>query len=660
MTAGLRAPARWRGRRWADPGLPSRQALSNLVAQGSALVMAFLASLLVARVGGAAVLGEWTLLRVLPWLFGVVFSCGLPTACAFYLAGEHRADRRLRPTLGLMTVAGAALGAGLWLACTPGFHQLFFRRMPLWLVAAAALLVVTQLCTVTAKACCQGSGDITGANLVIVAEEAWFVLCYPAVLLAGGRGIVAVVASLLISGALAALTGLTRLLRRQFFTGWGLPSPALAKRVAAYGARGQAGNLLWLMNLRFDVVLLGAIAGPAVLGVYAVATKFAELMRLVPTAINYVLYPRFSRIGQEAATAEARSLLPRATALTLAMTPVMAVATLIAIPILYGPAFHGAVLPGEIIIIGLSVEGAAAVASAYLLGSGRPGLNSIGMGAGAAVTVTLDLILIPRYGALGGAITSALTYLTSTAVLVLLYRRVARTSAAPAGTSAAPGRGRENGGRSRPGTAAGSAPGCDTVARRLVDMVVAGSLLLAVSPVLLLVAIAVKADSRGPVFYRQVRVGKSGQPFTIIKFRSMVRDADRRGPLVTGHADPRVTRVGSWLRVSKLDEVPQLFNVLAGDMTLIGPRPEVPRYLPYYRPDELELLGVRPGLTGPGQLLYTTAQAAESAPGADPEAEYVGSQLHPKLALDLDYVKRRSLRLDLAILFQTAVVICRR
>lgn len=656
MTVGLRfrAAVGWPGRLRGGPDLTSRQALSNLGAQCGALSSAFAASLLVARVGGPAVLGQWTLLRVLPWLFGVVFSSGLPTSAAFYMASEHRAASRLRPTLALMTLAGAMLGSGLWLACAPWFHELFFSQMPLRLVAVCGLIVVTQLCTVTAKACLQGDGDITGANLVIVAEEAWFLLCYPAVLLAGGRGMAAVVVALLLAGSLAALTGIVRLLRRRFFAGWGMPSLALAKGIARYGALGQLGNLLWLTNLRFDVVLLGAIAGPAVLGVYAVASKFAELMRLVPTAINYVLYPRFSRIGRDAATAEARWLLPRATSVTLLLAPVLAAVTLIGIPILYGHGFHGAVLPAEIIIIGLSVEGAAAVSSAFLLGAGRPGLNSVGMGVGAILTVTLDLILIPRYAALGGAVTSAIVYLTSTGVLTLLYRRVARTSAATH-------RSRAGQGHRHPDAAAKPELGSDSAARRLVDIVIASLLLLAVLPVLLLIAIAVKADSPGPVFYRQVRLGRSRRPFMIIKFRSMVCDAERRGPLVTCQTDPRVTRLGSWLRATKLDELPQLLNILIGDMTLIGPRPEVPRYVEYYRPDELRLLSVRPGLTGPGQVLYTTtAQSAENVPGADPEAHYIGSELHPKLALDLDYLRRRSLWLDLAILFRTAGVICRR
>lgn len=654
-----------RGREPGGHGLISRASVSNLGAQGGALASVSVASLIVARIGGPAVVGEYALLRVLPWLFGVVLSCGLPTASAFFLAGDHSKDRRLRPTLGLMTIAGAVIGALAWLACAEPFHLLFFRQLPVRLIVIMSVAVVTQLCTVTAKGCCQGSGDITGANLVIVAEELWFVFCYPAVLLAqGNAGAESVVLALIISGTLATLTGLLRLFRRGFFRDWGAPSATLAKRVAAFGGRGQLGNLLWLMNLRFDFVLLGALAGPAVLGIYAVASKFAELMRLVPTAINYVLYPRFARLGKEQATTEARRLLPRATALTLVMTPFLGVLCFVALPILYGPAFRGSVAPAEIITIGLSIEGAAAVSSAYLLGTGRPGLNSIGMGVGAAITVTLDVILIPRYGAMGGAVTSAITYLATTITLSYIAHRVAKP-VRPA-QPAQPG---------QQGHAAG--PGIpvvvevpiddgmtraelrlDTFIRRAVDVVGASIGLLLAAPLLLAVAVAVRVTSRGPALYKQVRAGQAGRLFTMLKFRSMVISAGNGGPLVSDRSDPRITRIGAFLRASKLDELPQLVNVLRGEMTLIGPRPEVPAFLSSYLQDELGILRVRPGLTGPGQIFYTEVQAADDGAAADPEAHYIGFQLHPKLAIDLDYLRRRSFWLDLAIIARTAALLC--
>lgn len=635
VRAALPAAASQRGSR-----LLSRHAITNLGAQGGALAAVSLASLLVARTGGPTVVGEYALIRVLPWLFGVVFSCGLPTASAFFLAGERGKDRRVRPTLTLMAVAGAAAGSLAWLACVLPFHHVFFREMPTSLVYIMTFLVVTQLWTVTAKGCCQGSGDIRGANIVIVAEELWFVPIYPAVLLTVGyKGATSVVIALIASGTLAMLTGLARLLRRGYFTGWGKPSRATAKEIAAFGGRGQLGNMLWLMNLRFDFILLGALAGPAVLGIYAVASKFAELMRLAPTAINYVLYPRFARLEAGQATAEARRLLPQSTALTLMLTPILAVATYVGLPILYGKAFRSAVTPAEIIIIGLSIEGAAAVASAFLLGRGRPGLNSLGMGVGATITVTLDIILIPRYGALGGAITSAVTYLTTTTVLFLLARRQFRAIA-------------------RTDDHAGAWPkiGTDSGMRRVVDILVAGIAFAITGPVIILLAAAVRLTSRGPAFYRQVRVGRSGELFTILKLRSMVSGADRAGPLITSRADSRVTTLGALLRVTKLDELPQLINVLRGDMTLIGPRPEVPRFIPYYSDEDLETLSVRPGITGAAQVFYTQAQQTKVLQGSDPEQHYVAHELHQKLAVDLDYLRRRSLRFDLLLVIRTVLL----
>lgn len=200
----------------------------------------------------------------------------------------------------------------------------------------------------------------------------------------------------------------------------------------------------------------------------------------------------------------------------------------------------------------------------------------------------------------------------------------------------------------------------DSRFRRAVDVAVAGAAILVMAPVFAAIAVVIKLDSKGPAFFVQERVGRDFRPFALIKFRSMIADADRCGPLVSGRADPRITRVGAWLRATKLDELPQLINVLDGDMTLVGPRPEVSRYLAHYDRQELSLLGVRPGLTGPGQVSYTAAQMSELDHVADPEAHYVDLQLHPKLADDLAYLQDRSLRRDAAILVRTFVLVAGR
>lgn len=196
----------------------------------------------------------------------------------------------------------------------------------------------------------------------------------------------------------------------------------------------------------------------------------------------------------------------------------------------------------------------------------------------------------------------------------------------------------------------------DTRLRRSVDIVVALVLLTVLSPLLLLTALVVALTSRGPAIYRQRRVGRYERPFTIWKLRTMVVDADRQGPAVGGNSDPRITAAGHWLRETRLDELPQLVNLLRGDMTLIGSRPEVERFLPFYTAREREVLRTRPGVLGPGAL-YGAGCTDELCAVSDPDAWYAAHQLHPKLALDLAYLEDRRLRTDLGLLVRTAGVV---
>src|SRR5579863_1302692 len=141
-------------------------------------------------------------------------------------------------------------------------------------------------------------------------------------------------------------------------------------------------------------------------------------------------------------------------------------------------------------------------------------------------------------------------------------------------------------------------------AKRLFDMFFAAFGLVIFSPVMLIAALLIKLEDRGPVMYRQRRVGKDGQPFTILKFRSMVVDADKAGALVTRHGDKRTTRAGRVLRKFKLDELPQLWNVLVGEMSFVGPRPEVPRYVDRYTTEQREILKLKPGITDMATVLF--------------------------------------------------------
>jgi lipopolysaccharide/colanic/teichoic acid biosynthesis glycosyltransferase len=186
-----------------------------------------------------------------------------------------------------------------------------------------------------------------------------------------------------------------------------------------------------------------------------------------------------------------------------------------------------------------------------------------------------------------------------------------------------------------------------------VDVAASAIALAGLSPVYAAIALAIVLESGRPVFFSQERVGKGRRPFRILKFRTMVVDADRAGPKVSGRRDPRITRVGALLRATKLDEFPQIVNVLRGEMTLIGPRAEVPEMIRHYTPEELRILEFRPGLTAPGQIYFTTDQAAQLDGVDDAEAYYVQHHLHPKLGMDLDYLRDRSVLLDLRIVART-------
>ena len=195
--------------------------------------------------------------------------------------------------------------------------------------------------------------------------------------------------------------------------------------------------------------------------------------------------------------------------------------------------------------------------------------------------------------------------------------------------------------------------------KRLFDLLAAGLGLALLSPLLLLIAVWIKLDSPGPVLFRQQRVGQGGRLFDIHKFRSMRADAPGLGPQITVGADVRITDAGRWLRASKLDELPQLWDVLRGAMSLVGPRPEVPRYVALYPAELRELvLSVRPGITDIASIEYRD-ESRLLAQAADPERCYTEQVMPAKLALAARYVRTRSLWLDLRLIGRTLAAILR-
>lgn len=192
--------------------------------------------------------------------------------------------------------------------------------------------------------------------------------------------------------------------------------------------------------------------------------------------------------------------------------------------------------------------------------------------------------------------------------------------------------------------------------KRLFDIVASLSGLILLSPLFIFVALWIKIDSKGPVFYRQVRVGRENKDFYLVKFRTMRTGADKGSLVTIGGRDSRVTRSGYWLRKFKIDELPQLLNVLKGEMSFVGPRPEVRHYVDYWTPEQMHVLDVRPGITDPASIkFYNESELLEKSD--NPESYYIHEIMQEKIGMYLEYVANASFFKDLKIIFKTFKVI---
>lgn len=195
--------------------------------------------------------------------------------------------------------------------------------------------------------------------------------------------------------------------------------------------------------------------------------------------------------------------------------------------------------------------------------------------------------------------------------------------------------------------------------RRLIDICVAAPALVFLSPLFVLISMIVVLDSSGAPFYGGFRVGQNGRRFRMWKFRTMVRNADRVGGAITTPQDCRITRVGALLRKTKLDELPQFVNLLLGDVTLVGPRPEDPGITDRYSPEYRRIFRAKPGITGPTQLLFTAIEAETVPEGEDAQEYYVQHLLDQKIRHDLEYLEKRTFTSDLKVVMRTAMLVGR-
>lgn len=190
--------------------------------------------------------------------------------------------------------------------------------------------------------------------------------------------------------------------------------------------------------------------------------------------------------------------------------------------------------------------------------------------------------------------------------------------------------------------------------KRIFDILASGIGIIILSPVLIIIALRIKTGSDGPVFFKQVRVGQGGKEFKILKFRTMVVDAEKLGRQITVGADNRITKVGAFLRKYKLDELPQLFNVFKGDMSLVGPRPEVPRYVNMYTEEQRRVLEVKPGITDLASIRYRDENELLGQ-AENPDEFYINTIMPDKLALNMEYINKSNIFFDIYIIINTII-----
>lgn len=190
------------------------------------------------------------------------------------------------------------------------------------------------------------------------------------------------------------------------------------------------------------------------------------------------------------------------------------------------------------------------------------------------------------------------------------------------------------------------------ISKRIFDILFSSIGLILISPILLVISIIIKITSEGPILFKQVRVGKDNKDFKILKFRTMIVDADKKGLKITVKDDPRITKIGKFLRKTKLDELPQLFNVLLGDMSFVGPRPEVRKYVDLYTEEQKQVLSVRPGITDLASIKYRNENELLDQ-SSNPEETYINEIMPSKLKINLDYVKNINLVNDIKLILLT-------
>ena len=416
----VRGPRRFR--------IPGRAVLDNITARLVAVVALGLGTILVARVGGAEDVGLLALLRVVPGLVGVLAACGLPGAMGYFLAGPHSTEARLWPTILAVLTAGVGLGMAAWFLLMPAIHALLFPTTSTLVMVLAGVSVGTQLPLAVAKSSLQGLDDRRGSNVVTGAEEAAFIPAF-------ARRLPARASRAPAAGGRAHRRGRRRRRRRLGPTGaTGAPpgdaddrapgprrSPAASCRSAS-----SVRSVAWSTCSTCASTSSSWDTWPA--RYLSASTPWRRSSRscvkLPALAVTWVSYPQMARLGPDGSAKLVRRQLPWLIGLGIAGAVVLALAAGPLLPALYGQEFVESVVPAAIIAVGLVASPAGGLASGYLLGTRRPGTNSVLQAVGLLATLGLDVLLIPHFGVIGAAVASAIAYLVTDLSTLLVVRHL--------------------------------------------------------------------------------------------------------------------------------------------------------------------------------------------------------------------------------------------
>ncbi|MDD4170409.1 MAG: sugar transferase [Desulfotomaculaceae bacterium] len=624
-------------------GTMLRQIVAALMGVGLAVLLA--------RTLGPQGNGTYAMTILLPTLLANLLNLGIPSANAYYIGrGNISVQSAFYTNIRLWCIL-SVLGASLALLVIKVSGASLFPGVPGILLVAALFLFPLELLQFFLKSLLQGAQDFRRFNLVSLVTPAGtliFAIVAVQIFDLGVQGA-------LLSFGLGYLLGLLFTLgavRTHFYaTEQVKPGSSYVKQCLGYGWKAHLSNILTFINYRADLYLVNLLLNPIATGIYVIAIQLAERLWMLSQAVSTVILPRLSELDHDEDSR--KRLTPIVARWVFLVTVIVAgiVALLInpLIKILFGAQYLPAAGAFMWLLPGMVLFSFSRVIANDLAARGRPELNMYTALLIVIVNVLANMLLIPKMGIKGAALATTIAYSCNAVVNLFLFKRISGNKWWEAVLfNRSDLKLLQSGMRllSNFGNQKQYIRKINKVTykilKRFIDLVLALLLVVTLFPVMLLISLAIKIESGSPVIFIQQRAGLNGRPFKIFKFRTMLAGT-LNGDQKIGDEKKRITRLGRFLRSTSLDELPQLFNVLKGEMSLVGPRPTLLYQVERYNSRQRKRLEARPGMTGWAQVNKGEHFTWEK-----------------RIVMDLWYLEHQSLALDLKILWQTAGVIFKR